>query len=422
MLIKFQQKEIINLIKTQNLISELKNRANSEILRWGGFFFDPRKQEILIEVVPFPESLKSRLKIFKELSAIKKKASEKEGSALIIPTGLGCSIGGFGGDANPFAKLLSSEVDFLIANPNVFNGGSWSEIQENNFYLEGFALDLFLRDLIALRKNLNNRIGLLIDRAIPDALIKRELEVLKAAKTIWGINFVGYQVTEEALKQRILVQKNSPKNFSSGTILNPEVLVEAAEKLVLYKDAQAIAILTLSPEDNQENSTDIKYQTGEGADPIGGLEAVCSHLISACFLLPCAHAPSFLNSDFNFQEKEKINIDRRVSPEITSFSFLPSILKGLSQAPQIIKKSDLELGDLTVKNLSSLVAPKDCLLGDSFLSSQKYENLVLYSVENNSTGIGLTAERLKLKAQKTKNFFELVGFLRAKKLALNLEI
>lgn len=39
-------------------------------------------------------------------------------SVLIVPTGIGASIGGFAGDALPVARTLSSVVDCLISHPN----------------------------------------------------------------------------------------------------------------------------------------------------------------------------------------------------------------------------------------------------------------------------------------------------------------
>lgn len=41
---------------------------------------------------------------------------------MIVPTGIGASIGGYAGDALPAARLLSSVVDTLITHPNVLNG------------------------------------------------------------------------------------------------------------------------------------------------------------------------------------------------------------------------------------------------------------------------------------------------------------
>ena len=58
----------------------------------------------------------------------------------IIPTGIGCEIGGFAGDALPAAKLLASASGCLITHPNVMNGGSLSEKNNDIFYVEGLSL------------------------------------------------------------------------------------------------------------------------------------------------------------------------------------------------------------------------------------------------------------------------------------------
>jgi len=49
----------------------------------------------------------------------------------IIPTGIGCEVGGFAGDALPTAKLLASASGCLITHPNVMNGGNLSEKDRN---------------------------------------------------------------------------------------------------------------------------------------------------------------------------------------------------------------------------------------------------------------------------------------------------
>ena len=54
----------------------------------------------------------------------------------IIPTGIGCEIGGFAGDALPAAKLLASASGCLITHPNVMNGGSLSRT-EQRYFLRG---------------------------------------------------------------------------------------------------------------------------------------------------------------------------------------------------------------------------------------------------------------------------------------------
>ncbi len=364
-------------------------------LRWGGVGFDIVNNFVLVEKVesPLPLSLPAKL----NLESVGRKSNL---GVMVIPTGLGCSIGGYGGDANLCANLLATQFDYLIVNPNVVNGGAWQNLAPNMFYVEGAALDLFLQGRLALRPVKKNKIGLILDRGIPEKIIARELEVLKAAQTIWGLDVIGYELTENTLSQKVEIL---PGNLSSGKIENPETLHQAAQKLK-DRGATALAILTKLPLlPAEENS----YLKGKGPDPIGGLEAICSHLITRSLLLPCAHAPAFEDEDEIIEA-----IDPRVSPEICSYSFLPSVLKGLSKAPKLVQQHELQTIDFTMNDLAAFVGPADCWLGESFLSAARNENISSYAVRSNTTGIGLTPEKLHLeKVTNCSNYLELIGHL-----------
>ena len=43
---------------------------------------------------------------------------------MLVPTGIGCAIGGYAGDALPAARLLAAASGCLITHPNVMNGAS----------------------------------------------------------------------------------------------------------------------------------------------------------------------------------------------------------------------------------------------------------------------------------------------------------
>ena len=62
---------------------------------------------------------------------------------LIVPTGIGASIGGYAGDALPVARAVSQVCDRLITHPNVMNGAQLYWNLPNVFYTEGYALDQF---------------------------------------------------------------------------------------------------------------------------------------------------------------------------------------------------------------------------------------------------------------------------------------
>ena len=68
---------------------------------------------------------------------------ENSPTIFIVPTGIGCEVGGFAGDALPTAKLLASASGCLITHPNVMNGGTLSEKDKNIFYVEGYSCLLY---------------------------------------------------------------------------------------------------------------------------------------------------------------------------------------------------------------------------------------------------------------------------------------
>ena len=56
---------------------------------------------------------------------------------MVVPTGIGCEIGGYAGDALPSARLLAAASGCLITHPNVMNGAAlyWSDPRIH--YVEG---------------------------------------------------------------------------------------------------------------------------------------------------------------------------------------------------------------------------------------------------------------------------------------------
>ena len=62
--------------------------------------------------------------------------------ALIVPTGIGASIGGYAGDASQTAQMFAKDFN-VIVNPNVVNAACFSGITENMLYTEGWAFTQF---------------------------------------------------------------------------------------------------------------------------------------------------------------------------------------------------------------------------------------------------------------------------------------
>ena len=63
----------------------------------------------------------------------------------IIPTGIGCSIGGHAGDATCAVNLIASICNDLIVNPNAVNASDINEMANNCLYVEGSILDRFYK-------------------------------------------------------------------------------------------------------------------------------------------------------------------------------------------------------------------------------------------------------------------------------------
>ena len=276
----------------------------------------------------------------------------------VIPTGIGCQIGGFAGDALPTAKLLASASGCLITHPNVMNGGSLSEKDERIFYVEGYSLDKFAKGEIGLRAVNQQKLGIIFDSGIDHEIFLRHLQVADACISTLGIDIDSYVMTKNPL--RIVINSNN-SGISDGYLKNPDELIDAGEKLI-KKGITAIAIVTRFPDELDCNLIN-SYREGKGVDPISGVEAVISHLISKFFKVPCAHAPALSPIELNE------NLDPRAASEEIGYTFLPSVLIGLSKAPDIIELPNRnELITLHPKQIESIVVPSGALGGEGVLA------------------------------------------------------
>lgn len=270
---------------------------------------------------------------------------KKNISALVIPTGVGACFGGYAGDGNPLAKAFSSSSDYLIANPNVVNGSVLTQVPENLIYLEGYYLNQLMLGQIKIQLNFPNKIGVIFDKSINPKRLEYEINVLNACKSFFGSNISAYTITKNPLNIKI---KTSKHGFSSGNIENAEDLISSALKLK-KKGVTSIAVCAAIPDSDLNPA----YINGKGIDPIGGVESVISHLVSAYTGLVCAHAPVLLS-------KEKTNF-KNISPlsasEYISETFLPSVLNGLRFAPKIYLSNSRNKDLKSCNNLSKVVLP-----------------------------------------------------------------
>lgn len=288
--------------------------------------------------------------------------------AFIVPTGIGASIGGFAGDASCWARKLSKKCN-LIVNPNVVNAACFSGITENMLYVEGYILDEFFKGNLALTPSCNNKIGVIFDSSISKEVLNVHINTINAVKTVYGINIIGYDVTDSGVGVEFFVDNSG---VSTGNVKNLDVLKKSAQRLIA-KGAEAIAVVCRFPEEQGDD-----YASGIGVDPVGGVEAIISHYISKEFKVPCAHAPAF--DDISISTEV---VDARCSAEYITPTFLPCILIGLNQAPMITNSG------ISVDDLDFLVMPYNSIGGIPVMESVK-RNIKVYAIKENKTILDVT--------------------------------
>lgn len=268
-------------------------------------------------------------------------------AVLVVPTGLGAEVGGYAGDATPVANLLASCVERLVTHPNVVNAASLFGARSNVWYVEGYALDRFCLDEWALRPVRANRVGLLIDRTIVDGDSEGLANLLTAAeacRSVKGVGMTGWRATDEPVRTRIVL---NGEGASTGEVENPETLLRGARAL-LADGAEAVALVVRMPE--LPEAAVATYLEGGGPDPIGGLEAVLSHLVVRELGIPCAHAP--------YEPPDPAHdADPRVAAESVGYTFLPCILEGLARAPRPVPAATAGPWDLRMPDVDAVVVP-----------------------------------------------------------------
>jgi len=330
---------------------------------------------------------------------------------LIVPTGIGAAIGGYAGDALPVARAIASVADRLITHPNVLNGAQLYWSLPNTFYVEGYGLDKFATGCWGLRPVHQNRVGLILDRSIAPDLRVRQLQAADAARATLGLHLTDYVITDAPLKVEL---RTSASGASWGTIGNPDSLLRAAEGLISKARAEAIAVVARFPDDIDSEALQ-NYRHGQGVDPLAGAEAIISHLVVRTFKIPCAHSPAL----------SPLPLDPDLSPrsaaEELGYTFLPSVLVGLSRAPQFVVKTSHDaslLEDIWAEQVDAVVVPATAC-GSSALLSLSNSRVQIVAVQENHTQMQVPPEPLGIKAHQVNSYLEALGVLVAHKAGIN---
>jgi hypothetical protein len=333
--------------------------------------------------------------------------------AVIIPTGIGASVGGYAGDALPVLRSIASVADCVITHPNVMNGASIYWNLPNVLYVEGYGLDQFAAGQWGLDPVHQNRIGILFDRAIEPDLLLRHLQVADAARATLGLDIMDYCVTD----QNVGVEMRSLDSGATwGTIANPDTLLRGAEKLI-RAGAEAIAVVVRFLDEPDQTLLQA-YRQGQGVDPLAGAEAVISHLLVRAFRLPCAHAPALA----------PLALDASISPrsaaEELGHTFLPCVLAGLSRAPQFrmlmpgIQTPGMLMPGILASQVDALVVPESACGGSATLSFGHGRTKII-TVAENQTRMRVYPEEMGLKAWSVRSYAEAIGVLAAHRAGVN---
>lgn len=323
----------------------------------------------------------------------------------IVPTGVGCNIGGYAGDAAPVTNLLAAGVDYLITNPNALNASNFIGFDSNKvLFTDGCCIDLLCKGAIDLRLPYANKVGLIVERT-SDAHLDLIFNIVNAVRAIHGVDIVDVVVTEKPIGGR------SVENGSGaivGTIDNPQVLFDACEKLI-RQGVNAIGITSHIQDVELEAYS--RHFNGEYPNPVGGTEAVISYSVTDRYQIPSVHAPLINVKQMDLKHKV---VDARGAGEMVSESGLACILIGLKRAPQISERANARIKDvININNLLAVVAPAKCLGGIPALYAEKH-NIPIIAVEENRTVLDVSQSKLGLtNVLNARNYAEAAGLILA---------
>jgi len=311
---------------------------------------------------------------------------------LIIPTGIGATIGGHAGDANPVCKLLAGCCDTLITHPNVVNASDINEMPENVLYVEGSILDRFLKDEVNLEPvRTYNKILLACNKPISNQTIN----AVNAARITIGADI---EIVELESKLRMVARFD--QGLATGDVMGYMSLIGQIKDY----NFDALAIHTVI---DVKRNVALDYFKNGGINPWGGVEAKASKLIAKALMKPVAHAPL---EDMDTKDSLQIinsAMNPRMAPEVISNCYLHCVLKGLHRAPRVSTGNRTK--GISIDDVDWLVAPDGCW--NVAQSACKKAGIPVIVVKENKTCLNINTE-FSIDIQ---NYWEAAGYVMAMK-------
>nr|GEX40405.1 putative lipoprotein [Tanacetum cinerariifolium] len=296
-------------------------------------------------------------------------------SVVIVPTGVGASIGGYAGDALPVVRTLASVADCVISHPNVLNAAMLYWPMPNVLYVEGYALDRFAEGLWALQPVHQNKVGLLLDAGIEEELRMRHLQVADATRASLGLPVHEYIVTDAPLEVEKWVDPKSGQ--ATGRIKHPGSLLRAIQTLRDRSMVNAVAVVARFPDDDIDDVDEYRQGKPSPAPPVQ---------------------------------------IRMLGAEELGYTFLPCVLAGLANAPQYLISDSRTNSCIVASDVDSVILPADACGGDGVLAfANKKTKPLIICVQENGTVLNDTPEKLGIDVIKVSNYWDAIGVVAAHK-------
>ncbi len=398
----------------KNLLSHLKKETSSHLSKEGLLpiriaIADSLGSSYKCEVgVLNTESISGfeEAKLLFEFKKRKFENTKKFNVVFLVPTGIGCEIGGHAGDATPVARLLSSSCDSLITHPNVFNASDINEMPENSLYIEGSTICRLMMGTVGLQPVRSNRILAVIDQNENKIFENAAINSVNAARAILGIECSGIVKLNPSI---VMKSEYSSSERAVGTIKDINNLFSILRKHEGDYDAVAISSIIRVPKNYH---MDYFRSEGDMINPWGGVEAMLTHALSYKFNIPSAHSPMFESSEIANMDAGVV--EARMSAEAVSTTFFHCILKGLYKSPKIITEPDVFHYEdiISAKDISCLVIPDGCL-GLPTLAALE-QGIKVVAVEENGNIMRNNLKELPWKPGQfiqVKNYLEAAGVL-----------
>jgi hypothetical protein len=176
-----------------------------------------------------------------------------------------------------------------------------------------------------------------------------------AARATLGADCVKVVVLQHGLS---MTMGRSTSGRAVGAIRGLEALNHVLQSERDGYDAIALSTMISSTEDVADLFRN--YFGGVGPNPWGGVEAALTHVVSATFNVPSAHAPTMEDSSLRTHSFGRV--DPRKAAEAISTSYMFCTLKGLHRAPAVIEADGIyDPSVIAAEDISCLVIPAGCI-------------------------------------------------------------